>query len=99
MGVEVKRYVISGCPFAMQTCCRSVVYLSEVEPVRTHAEHRSARGRPGRLPRRDGSALGRSYPGRRVVKPAPPVFLTPKGLEHVGPRAFGYDLDFRSVFA
>jgi DUF917 family protein len=33
-----------------------------------------------------------------VVLPAPPVFLTPKGLAHVGPRAFGYDLDFRSVF-
>jgi len=31
--------------------------------------------------------------------PAPPVFLTPKGLDHVGPRAFGYDLDFQSVFA
>jgi DUF917 family protein len=27
------------------------------------------------------------------------VLLTPKGLEHVGPRAFGYDLEFRSVFA
>jgi DUF917 family protein len=27
------------------------------------------------------------------------VLLTPKGLEHVGPRAFGYDLDFVSVFA
>jgi uncharacterized protein len=40
--------------------------------------------------------------GRRVsviALPAPPVFLTAKGLEHVGPRAFGYDLDFRSVFA
>src|SRR5271167_1861658 len=39
--------------------------------------------------------------GRRVsvvALPAPPVFLTQKGLEHVGPRAFGYDLDFRSVF-
>jgi DUF917 family protein len=39
--------------------------------------------------------------GRRVsvvALPAPAVFLTPKGLEHVGPRAFGYDLDFRSVF-
>ena len=39
--------------------------------------------------------------GRRVsviALPAPPVFLTPAGLEHVGPRAFGYDLDFRSVF-
>ena len=23
-----------------------------------------------------------------------PVLLTPKGLEHVGPRAFGYDMDF-----
>src|SRR5580693_3169773 len=33
-----------------------------------------------------------------VALPAPDVFLTPKGLEHVGPRAFGYDLDFRSVF-
>jgi DUF917 family protein len=39
--------------------------------------------------------------GRRVTVvalPAPPVFLTPKGLEHVGPRAFGYDIDFKSVF-
>jgi hypothetical protein len=39
--------------------------------------------------------------GRRVsviALPAPPVFLTAKGLDHVGPRAFGYDLDFRSVF-
>jgi hypothetical protein len=38
--------------------------------------------------------------GRRVtvvILPAPPAFLTPKGLEHVGPRAFGYDLDFRSA--
>ncbi len=33
-----------------------------------------------------------------VALPAPPILLTPKGLEHVGPRAFGYDLDFRSVF-
>src|SRR5947207_2747801 len=33
-----------------------------------------------------------------VALPAPPVFLTPKGLDHVGPRAFGYDLDFKSVF-
>ncbi len=39
--------------------------------------------------------------GRRVTVvalPAPPVFLTARGLEHVGPRAFGYDLDFSSVF-
>jgi DUF917 family protein len=33
-----------------------------------------------------------------IALPAPPVLLTPKGLEHVGPRAFGYDLDFVSVF-
>jgi DUF917 family protein len=40
--------------------------------------------------------------GRRVsviAIPAPAVFLTVKGLAHVGPRAFGYDLDYRSVFA
>jgi DUF917 family protein len=40
--------------------------------------------------------------GRRVsvvALPAPPVFLSAEGLAHVGPRAFGYDLDFRSVFA
>jgi DUF917 family protein len=39
--------------------------------------------------------------GQRVTVaalPAPPILLTPKGLEHVGPRAFGYDLAFRSVF-
>ena len=33
-----------------------------------------------------------------IALPPPPVFLSPRGLEHVGPRAFGYDLDFRSVF-
>jgi len=33
-----------------------------------------------------------------IALPAPFVFLTPKGLQHVGPRAFGYDLDFKSVF-
>jgi DUF917 family protein len=39
--------------------------------------------------------------GRRVsviALPAPPVFLTAAGLDHVGPRAFGYDIEFRSVF-
>jgi DUF917 family protein len=39
--------------------------------------------------------------GQRVTVaalPAPPILLTPKGLEHVGPRAFGYDLAFTSVF-
>jgi len=34
-----------------------------------------------------------------IALPAPPILLSPKGLEHVGPRAFGYDLEFRSVFA
>jgi DUF917 family protein len=40
--------------------------------------------------------------GQRVTVIALPsceIFRTPKGLEHVGPRAFGYDIDFRSVFA
>ena len=39
--------------------------------------------------------------GQRVsvlVLRAPPVLLSDRGLEHVGPRAFGYDLEFRSVF-
>ena len=36
---------------------------------------------------------------RVVALPAPPILMTPKGLEHVGPQAFGYDLPFRSVFA
>jgi len=34
-----------------------------------------------------------------IALPAPPILTTAKGLEHVGPRAFGYDLEFRSVFA
>jgi uncharacterized protein len=34
-----------------------------------------------------------------VALPAPAVLQTPKGLEHVGPHAFGYDLEFKSVFA
>ena len=29
---------------------------------------------------------------------APEIQTTEKGLQHVGPRAFGYDLDFKSVF-
>ena len=33
-----------------------------------------------------------------VALPAPAVLTSPRGLEFVGPRAFGYDLDFRSVF-
>jgi hypothetical protein len=33
-----------------------------------------------------------------VALAAPPLLTSEKGLELVGPRAFGYDLDFRSVF-
>ena len=33
-----------------------------------------------------------------IALPASTVFLSPRGLEHVGPRAFGYDIDFKSVF-
>ncbi len=34
-----------------------------------------------------------------VALPAPALLVSEKGLRHVGPRAFGYDVDFRSVFA
>lgn len=33
-----------------------------------------------------------------VALPAPAVLRTPKGLEHVGPRAFGHDTDYVSMF-
>jgi uncharacterized protein len=33
-----------------------------------------------------------------VALPAPAILRTPKGLEHVGPRAFGYDVDYVSLF-
>jgi hypothetical protein len=33
-----------------------------------------------------------------IALPAPPLLMTEKGLTHVGPRAFGYDLDFHSLF-
>ncbi len=39
--------------------------------------------------------------GQRVTVlalPAPEVFLSPKGLEAVGPKAFGFDIEFKSVF-
>jgi hypothetical protein len=55
------------------------------------------------LDRVSGEAVGSEtirY-GQRIAVIAlksPPVFLTEKGLAHVGPRAFGYDLDFKSVF-
>ncbi|MBK8740613.1 MAG: DUF917 domain-containing protein [Betaproteobacteria bacterium] len=32
-----------------------------------------------------------------IALPASAVFLSPRGLDHVGPRAFGYDIDFKSV--
>jgi DUF917 family protein len=34
-----------------------------------------------------------------IALPAPPMLLTPRGIELTGPRAFGYDLDFASLFA
>ncbi|TPW27887.1 DUF917 domain-containing protein [Martelella alba] len=40
--------------------------------------------------------------GQRVTAialPAPAVLTTEKGIAHVGPRAFGYDIDYKSVFA
>lgn len=33
-----------------------------------------------------------------IALPAPGVFLSERGLKLTGPRAFGYDIDFRSVF-
>ncbi len=33
-----------------------------------------------------------------VALPGPAIQKTEKGLQHVGPRAFGYDLDFVSLF-
>ncbi|BBK42964.1 hypothetical protein STVA_29840 [Allostella vacuolata] len=51
-----------------------------------------------------GEAVGteRLRYGQRVTMvalPAPALFLTPKGLLHTAPRAFGLDLDFVSPFA
>lgn len=34
-----------------------------------------------------------------VALPVPAILTTPRGLELVGPRAFGYDFDYRSAFA
>jgi DUF917 family protein len=50
-----------------------------------------------------GEAIGTEMVryGQRVtviVLPAPEIFLTARGLELVGPRAFGYAIDFRSAF-
>ncbi len=51
-----------------------------------------------------GEALGTDTVryGQRVTVialPAPAILCSPKALTHVGPRAFGYDLEFRSLFA
>jgi DUF917 family protein len=35
---------------------------------------------------------------RVIALPGPEIFRTPAGLANVGPRAFGFDLDYRSVF-
>jgi len=50
-----------------------------------------------------GSAIGTESVryGQRVTVvalPAPPLLTTPAGVAAVGPRAFGYDIDFKSVF-
>lgn len=34
-----------------------------------------------------------------IALPAPEILRTERGLRNVGPRAFGYDFDYRSVFA
>lgn len=52
----------------------------------------------------NGEAIGTETVryGQRVTAialPAPEILRGAKGLEHVGPRAFGYDFDFKSVFA
>lgn len=51
-----------------------------------------------------GSAIGTESVryGQRVsviALPAPELLTSPAGIAAVGPRAFGYDLDFKSVFA
>ena len=51
-----------------------------------------------------GSAIGTESVryGQRVTVvalPAPELLTSPAGIAAVGPRAFGYDIDFRSVFA
>lgn len=50
-----------------------------------------------------GSAIGTEMVryGQRVsvvALPAPAILTSPAGIEAVGPRAFGYDLEFKSVF-
>ena len=33
-----------------------------------------------------------------IAMPSEPIFATTKGLEYVGPKAFGFDLDYKTVF-
>jgi DUF917 family protein len=33
-----------------------------------------------------------------IALPAPAILRTPKGIAHVGPRAFGHDTDYITVF-
>ena len=33
-----------------------------------------------------------------IALPAAPILTSERGLQNVGPRAFGYDMEFRSVF-
>ena len=60
-------------------------------------EGRDAAGKGGTIKALTEKVSPRVF--RVIALPAPPILLTPKGIEHVGPRAFGYDLDFVSVFA
>ena len=33
-----------------------------------------------------------------IALPSPAILRSPKGIEHVGPRAFGHDIDYVTVF-
>ena len=34
-----------------------------------------------------------------IAMPSPPVFLSPKGLQHAGPAAFGFEIPFVTPFS
>ncbi|MFO1162230.1 MAG: DUF917 domain-containing protein [Reyranellaceae bacterium] len=56
------------------------------------------------MDRESGEAIGTEMIryGQRVtviVLPPPELFLTPKGLQATGPRAFGYDFDYKTVLS
>ena len=81
---------------------RSEAFLQRFQPPASTPDP-VCQGRAVNLDTVSGEAIGTEtlrY-GQRVTVialPAPPILLSPKGLEHVGPRAFGYDIEFRSVF-